>query len=246
MNFNFPPPSPIPERQRLPALAALVLAAHGALALLPAPSRPMAGRPGRIPSPDDTPELLRLSRGPGAAAPRPAGLPLGLLPPPPPPSLLPGTPAAATASPRPAAAVATAGLTPPALPVRLADAVAALRSQLAEAPTAALAAGDRDALVALQRRQWWLSAAQEPLAQQLWQRATPVETAPTALGRLPESSELGRLPDAAPSPLAAGDHHGRSLLGRETALLLWRQGGGVWLVRLPLGRKPENQTLTSP
>ena len=42
--------------------------------------------------------------------------------------------------------------------------------------------------------------------------------------------------------LGTGDWHGHSLVARQAALLLWRQAGGLWLLRLPL---PSAQTLTS-
>ena len=109
-------------------------------------------------------------------------------------------------------------------------------------PGPLLAAPERDQLAGLQRRQWWLSAAQESLAQQLWQTGSPVTALPDAQGPLPDDGELRRL---GPGPLAAlgsGDWHGHSLLSRQGALLIWRQVGDLWLLRLPW---PRTETLTS-
>lgn len=237
LNFSFPPLSSTVERRRLLPLALLVLLGHVALVLAPSPRRAAPGPASRIPIPaDDTPELLRLSRAPaGAAAARLAVVPLGA--PPPPPSLPPKG-----EGPAPAAAAPTAGAPAPALPARLADAAAALRTLQLRPPGPLLAAPERDQLAGLQRRQWWLSAAQESLAQQLWQTGSPVTALPDALGPLPDDGELRRL---GPGPLAAlgsGDWHGHSLLSRQGALLIWRQAGDLWLLRLPW---PRTETLTS-
>ena len=238
MNFSFPPLPLAVERRRLLPLALLVLLGHGVVVLAPSPRRPAPGSTSRIPIPaDDTPELLRLSR---AAAPveaaRLAAVPLGALPPPPP-SLLPQG-----EGPAPAVAAPTAGVPAPALPARLADAAAALRTLQLRAPGPLLAAPERDQLAALQRRQWWLSVAQESLAQQLWQKGSPVTDLPNTLGPLPEGGELRRLAAGPLAGLGSGDWHGHSLLSRQGALLIWRQGGDQWLLRLPW---PRSETLTS-
>ena len=244
MNFSFLPPRPgveplHPGLRRLIPVAVLALAVHGAVALWPASRRVPAGAAGRVPQPgDDTPELLRLSRGLAEPS-RLAPLPLAALPPPPP-SSLPlalAPPPAVVASMSPAAV-----LPPPALPTRLSEAAAALRQLLSQAPPAALATADREAISALQRRQWWLSGAQEAALQRIWQGGAVAENAPEALGKLAEDAELRRLPAEVVPVLGTGDWHGHSLVGRQVALLLWRQAGGLWLLRLPL---PSAQTLTS-
>lgn len=242
MNFSFPPLSSAVERRRLLTMALLVLLGHGVLGLALSLRRPASGSASRIPIPaDDTPELLRLSRAPlGAETPPLATVPLGALPPPPP-SLMPTAegPAPATAIPT---AAPSAGVPAPALPARLADAAAALRTLQLGSPGPLLAATERDQLAALQRRQWWLSAAQESLAQELWQKGGPVTALPDALGPLPEGGELRRLGAGPLVGLGSGDWHGHSLLSRQGALLIWRQAGKLWLLRLPW---PTPETLTS-
>lgn len=237
MNFNFPPLCSAGEWRRLLPMALLVLLGHGLLVLAPSPRRASPGSASRIPIPaEDTPELLRLSRAAaGAEAARLAAVPLAALPPPP--SLLPKG-----EGPAPAPAALTAGVPAPALPARLAEAAAALRTLQLRAPGPLVTAPERDQMAALQRRQWWLSAAQESLVQQLWQKSSPVTALPAALGPLPEGGELRRL-DAGPlAVLGSGDWHGHSLLSRQGALLIWRQAGELWLLRLPW---PRPETLTS-
>lgn len=253
MNFSFqslgasPDSLPPPGRRLLPfALVALIL--HGVVVAWPTPRRAPAAA-SRLPRPvDDTPELLRLHQT-ANPSPRLAGVPAGTLAladlPPPPPSLLPkaaGPPPGGAVPARPAAAVRQALPAPP-LPVRLAELATALRTLQRTAPPEALTASDRDTLVALQRRQWWLSSAQEPVLQRLWQRATPVEPPPESLGAAGREVELRRLPAGVPPELGAGDWHGHSLVGRETTLLLWRHDGLLWLLRLP--RQTGGETLTS-
>lgn len=238
MNFSFLPLSSAGERRRLLPLALLVLLGHVVLVLAPSPRRTSPGSASRIPAPaDDTPELLRLSRAAaGAEAPRLDAVPLGALPPPPP-SLLPNGD-----GPAPVPGAPTAGLPAPVLPARLADAAAALRSLQLRSPGPLLAATERDQLAALQRRQWWLSAAQESVAQQLWQKGGPVTAVPDALRPLPEGVELRRLAAGPLAALGSGDWHGHSLLSGQGALLIWRQAGELWLLRLPW---PRAETLTS-
>jgi hypothetical protein len=248
LNFSFPFLRFSPERSTaVPApwrhwwrLAALALGLHGLLVLGPEPPRP-GGRPSsRLASPaDDTPELLRLSGAADTPA-RISSVPLTALPPPPPALLPKGSLASPAAAP-----AAEAGLPLPPLPSRLPEAVAALRTLLRQPPGAALAGGDRELLVALQRRLFGLTAPQEPLAQALWQRAAVVPSPPDGLGGLPEEAELRRWPGASLPGFGAGDWHGHGLLGRQAALLVWRQAGTLWLVRLPLPREANDQTLTS-
>ena len=252
LNFSFPFLRPVPDAaapQHAPwrrwwFLAALALAVHAVWMLGAAPPRP-AGRPlSRLASPaDDTPELLRLNRAAGSPAALPT-VPLTPLPPPPP-ALLPKGAPAPLAVPGPV----QPGLAPPPLPTRLPEAVAALRLVIAQAPGAAIATGDRDAPVAMQRRLWWLTAAQEPLVLDLWQRAAAEPAPPDGLGPLPDEIALRRSSPADRSGLGPGDWHGHTLLGRQAALLLWRQAGRWWLVRIPMPRdtsgQPGAQTLTS-
>jgi hypothetical protein len=244
LNFSFPFRPVVSERptpQRLLPLLFLAVGVNALLLLWPV-QRPVApGRAGRVPAPaDDTPELLRLSRAAESPA-RLSSVPFTALPPPPP-SLLPKGSLAQV----PVTAVLNPALPAPSLPPRLAEAVPALLTLLRQLPAVAVAGGDRGALVALQRRQWWLTAAQEPLAVALWQRAALVPAPPEVLGRLPEDAELRRLPPGPVSELGAGDWHGHSLVTRQAALLLWRQAGGLWLLRLPLpAQEPVSKTLTS-
>ena len=244
MNFSFPFRPVVSERPTLQRLLPLLLLAVGvnALLVLWSVQRPAApARSGRVPAPaDDTPELLRLSRAEESPA-RLSSVPFTALPPPPPALLPKGSLAQAPVNPAPQPALPATSLPP-----RLAEAAPALRALLRQLPAAALPGSDRDALVALQRRQWWLTAAQEPLAVALWQRAALVPAPPEGLGRLPEDAELRRLPPGPVSGLGAGDWHGHSLVTRQAALLLWRQAEGLWLLRLPLpAPEPASKTLTS-
>ena len=243
MNFSFPFPPPAPDQSAWRRLWPLVLLAVGlnALWLLgPAPWRPITAPGARVPAPaDDTPELLRLGRAEPSSAPIP-GLPLTALPPPPP-SVLPNGAGLMPAQPAPL----PTPLLPP-LPAQLPDAAAALRAGLVQPAGTALASNERDALVGLQRRQWWLTASQDGLAQALWQRAKPLPVLPDGMGKLPSDAELRAMPEGGLAWLGAGDWHGRSLVGRQAALLIWRHGGKFWLLRLPLGEpEPGGKTLTS-
>lgn len=125
---------------------------------------------------------------------------------------------------------------------------------------------DREALVALQRRQIWLTASQERWLQQLWQRAErPSGTeedpgagarpgddgggerdTPPAPPELPGGVELrwlsAPLPAAGLAPLGPGDPHGSSLVGRRQLLLIWRQNGRLWLLRAGLPRSGKAAT----
>ncbi len=243
MNFSFPFLPADPERLPLARCLPFVLLAfgvHAALVLGPSPQRQQPARASRLASPaDDTPQLLRLSRAEEVPVPLSSGSFSAL--PPPPPALLPKGPLAPAATPE-----LQAALPLPPLPSRLSDAAAAFRSLLRQPPGLVPAAGDRDTFVALQRRLWWLTAAQEPLVQALWQRATVIPSIPDGLGPLPDAAELRRWTAADLPGLGAGNWHGHGLLGRQGALLLWRQDGSVWLLRLPLpDPEPAAKTLTS-
>jgi len=257
LNFSSPhrrphdhEPSGRQRQRQLLTLALALLVAHGAVLLLaPAQRRPGATGVERIPAvADDTPQLLRLSRATTAEPARLATVPLGDLPPPPP-SPLPIVGATAPQArqarqaPLPSPHTRGPGLPPPPLPSRLADAVAGLRSLQRITPGQALTAAERDLLVCLQRRQLWLASAQDAQAERLWQRATAVtDNLPAELDGLPEGAELRRLAADPPPELVAGDGHGQSLVGREATLLLWRQAGRLWLLRLPTPREPARST----
>jgi hypothetical protein len=232
---------------RLLPWALLALGVHAVLLLVPVSRQPGSGPAGRIALPaDDTPELLRLSR---AATPLTTipDLAIAGLPPPPPPSLMQGAadlPATASRGPEHTA------LPMPPLPRSLEAATTAMGALVRLQPQAALIGPDRDALVALQRRQWWLSAAQEPRLATLWKRAAVVEPRPAALGKLPEGAELRRLADPSAAGLNQHDWHGHSLVGRQVALLLWREAGSLWLMKLPTPPEqasgPDPKTITTP
>ena len=289
MSFNFPP-LPAAAETRLRRLAPwllLALGLHAGLALWPRPQRP-ASRLARLTVADDTPRLLQLSRAQAAAAGGSTALatvPIGLLPPPPPLGVAwsrdeggaapaagenPGgnrQAAAGSRSPgqsrRGAGAAPQAGSGPLPLPTGLpAQAATALAGALtlAGAPPAGAQPSEREALVALQRRQLWLAANQERWLQQLWQRGERPggsstgsgtgpggsasgdegEAAAAAPPELPDGVELRRLPGSlAPTdlaPLAGTDPHGTSLVGRRQLLLIWRHNGRLWLVRAGLLR----------
>ena len=161
---------------------------------------------------DDTATLLRWSRmAPGlGAASSLATIPLqGLagLPPPPPSSL----PAASN----------SAGLPrQPSEAFRLARQVAT-----GGRPREAGAA-----LVALQRRQWWLLPGQERALQALWDRGQEQEL-PASLGSLPEEISLRLSSPSAAAPLAFAELHGRSLIDGDQLWLFWQQGESLWLLR---------------
>jgi hypothetical protein len=237
---------------RLLPWALLALGVHAGLLLVPVSRQPASGPAGRIALPaDDTPELLRLSR---AATPLTTipDLAIAGLPPPPPPSLLHGAavlPATASRAPE-HTGLPVPALPMPALPGSLEAATSAMGALVRLQPQAALLGPDRDGLVALQRRQWWLSAVQEPRLATLWKRAAVVEPRPAALGKLPEGVELRRLGDPSAAGLSPHDWHGHSLVGRQGVLLLWRQAGSLWLVKLPMPAEqvsgPDPKTITAP
>ncbi|MEX0588136.1 MAG: hypothetical protein WD136_02670 [Cyanobium sp.] len=186
---------------------------------------------------DDTPTLLRWSRMP----PAPAAASLQTIPlqglatlPPPPPATLPAgaltiAPAASlrapTALPRKSPPVSQAvGLPPqPGEAFRLARLVA--QEPRPKDPSIAL--------VAVQRRQWWLLPGQHKALQILW--ASGLEQAsPAGLGTVPEGVAIRKAAVAAAAPLALKELHGTSLLDGDQLWLLWRQGTNLWILRSPL------------
>jgi hypothetical protein len=261
LNFNFPalPPAlALGLRRRLPLLL-LILAANLALALAPTDrGTPGVNRNQRLAITDDSPELLRFSRSQSLATvlpiPNLSNLPGGLATLPPPPTNLPLVkagnlpPFPAESQPqRPSATPAPVQLPPPRLPDRASVALEAIRQLVRPAaPTATNPdrALGRDELAAIQRRQWWLSGGQEPVLQQLWQGGVsvspPSSQSPSPLADLPAGVELRQLPAGAWERLGLVDPHGHSLVGRSAAVLIWRQGGKFWVLRLPLGEALTN------
>lgn len=244
----------------LPALAAALLCQAALLALLrPSPSG--SGQPRQTSQPaDDTPELLRLSRGllQAAAAPSTGLSQLLTLPLPPPPQLAASPPAPASpapvqtsaARPRPpqaaASAAAPAAAKPAAPPTTAAAQVAVppagqLPSQpgqalagakaIASGPQALPAEGASPTQVALQRRQWWLSPQEANQLQQAWEQAEAAE-APDDWQTLPPAVQLRQAERRILGSLAAGDPRGRSLVSREQITLLWGSGPQLWMLRL--------------
>lgn len=235
MNFSFPP---LPARLADPRLRrwgpALLAALVFQLLVLQAirPSGPEARRSRRAALADDTPTLLRWSRTPVRLA-EAAALPtiplqgLSVLPPPPPSSL----PVGPLVRERPAPAPPLAD----GLPRQPGEALLLAR-QVAQAglPKESPSA----ALVAVQRRQWWLLPGQGKLLASLLEAR--VEMAPpAALGPLPDGVAIRKVAAAAAAPLALGELHGRSLLESDQLWLFWRQGPTLWLLRAPLaGSEP--------
>ena len=213
-------------RRWAPALLAALICQVLLLMALPQPGS-VGRRARRAVLADDTATLLRWSRmAPGlGAASSLATIPLqGLagLPPPPPSSL----PAASN----------SAGLPrQPSEAFRLARQVA-----MAGRPREAGAA-----LVALQRRQWWLLPGQERALQALWDRGQEQEL-PASLGSLPEDISLRLSSPSAAAPLALAELHGRSLIDGDQLWLFWQQGESLWLLRGSLlGAQPTSPP-TSP
>ncbi|HBH72778.1 MAG TPA: hypothetical protein DDY43_04915 [Synechococcales bacterium UBA10510] len=235
----------------------LILAANLALALAPTDrGNPGANRNQRLAITDDSPELLRFSRSQSLAMVLPGGnlanMPGGLATLPPPPTNLPlvkagnlpemssakGPSSQAPVGPGKSGGSAfLMNLAPPGLPDRASVALEALRQLVGPATTGTDPDSGlgRDQLAAIQRRQWWLSSGQEPILQQLWQAGVSVSQPPTPLADLPAAVELRRLPAGVTGRLGLPEPHGHSLVGRNTAVLLWRLGSEVWALRLPLG-----------
>lgn len=100
------------------------------------------------------------------------------------------------------------------------------------------------ALVALQRRQWWLLPGQERALLALWDRAKEQEL-PASLGNLPEDISLRLSSSSAAAPLAFAELHGRSLIDGDRLWLFWQQGESLWLLRGSLlGAPPPLPALT--
>jgi hypothetical protein len=247
----------------LPALAAALLCQAALLALLrPSPSG--SGQPRQTSQPaDDTPELLRLSRGllQAAAAPRPGLSQLLTLPLPPPPQLAASPPApagpapvqASAARPRPPQAPASAAAPAAAKPAA-APAAAAAAAQVAVPPAGQLPSQPGQALAGAKaiasgpqalpaegasptqvalQRRQWWLSPQE--ANQLQQAWEQAEAAeaPDDWQTLPPAVQLRQVERRNLGSLAAGDPRGRSLVSREQITLIWGSGTQLWLLRLP-------------
>jgi len=238
-------------------LLLLILAGNLALALAPTDrGNPRIQRSQRLAITDDSPELLRFSRSQSLAAMQPSGylanIPGGLTTLPPPPSNLPlvkpGNLSAMSSAKGPnskgfghpgktGGSALLINLAPPVLPDRASVAIEAIRQLVEPAATGTDpdSALGRDQLAAIQRRQWWLSIGQEQVLQQLWQAGISVSQPPTTLADLPAAVEPRRLPAGMTERLGLSEPHGHSLVGRNAAVLLWRLGGEVWALRLPMG-----------
>ena len=86
------------------------------------------------------------------------------------------------------------------------------------------------ALVALQRRQWWLLPGQERALLALWDGGKEQEL-PASLGTLPEDISLRLSSPSAAAPLALAELHGRSLIDGYRLWLFWQQGESLFLLR---------------
>jgi len=247
----------------LPALGAALLCQAGLIGLLrPSHSSTgRTAASGQETKPvDDTPELMRLTRNllQSPTAPNPGLAQLLSLPLPPPPELTKApqpqpqptsskvpcptqpTPAKAKTAQAPAPnssapkptpptpAAPAAGELPgqPGLALDLARAIAAGKQSLP-------AEGASPAQVALQRRQWWLTAQESSQLQRAWDQAESA-AAPDAWSHLPAGAQLRRVDRESLGALAAGDPRGRTLVNREQITLLWASGPELWLLRLPL------------
>ena len=227
----------------IPLLAALVL--H-ALLLAAASWRP--GRTGAAPPlrPDDTPELLVFSRLPPEPAP-PSGIPLpppDLLPAPPPPPL-PSRPLRPSGQPL---ASATRRVSQPSRPsprrpagrrpARIARAASPPARAASPAATAAPAAADGATAAAI------ASPGQPeavPRWRLLWQDAEggaalppPPAALAAALAVAPPPAELRRLPLQRARQEGLEPDSGQLLRLDGHRLLLWIEGGDLWLLRTPV------------
>ena len=220
-----------------PALvAALVCQLLVVLAVPPVGPDPRRGR--RAAFADDTPTLLRWSRTPaGAPAASLQAIPLqGLAAlPPPPPSTLPneaftGAPTAFSTEAPAARPVEAEGA---GLPRQPGEAFRLAR-QVAQAPQPKQASA---AVVAVQRRLWWLLPGQDKALQALWEGGLE-QALPPALGSVPEGVAVRQVAASAAAPLALAALHGRSLLEGDQLWLLWRQGPSLWIVRGALESSP--------
>jgi len=190
----------------------------GQLLALPLPPPPELAPTPPPPPPESTPKSKPKPQVTSAPVPPPAP---SKAPQPPSSSSRPSAPKPAASAPLPSDLPAQ-----PAQALELAKAIAAGRQTLP-------AEGASPAQVALQRRQWWLSAQDSDQLQRAWDQAEVAE-APDAWGALPAGVQLRRVERQALGPLAAGDARGRSLLSREQITLLWGSAAQLWLLRLPM------------
>lgn len=178
---------------------------------------------------DDTPTLLRWSRTPAATpAPSLQAIPLqGLaaLPPPPPSTLPNGAFAIAPVK------VEAEGAGLPRQPGE----TFRLARQVAQGPRPKQASA---AVVAVQRRQWWLLPNQNKALQALWDGGLE-QALPPSLGPVPEGVAVRQVAVSAAAPLALAALHGRSLLDGDQLWLLWRQGASLWILRGSVESSPE-------
>jgi len=235
LNFSFLPlPRPLADpalRRWAPALIAAGLCqAWLLLALVPPGAEGRRSR--RLAAPDDTPTLLRWSRLPSQQA---AAAALPVIPlqglsalPPPPPSTLPTEPEAR--SPGPLRQGTRAPSQADGLPAQPGAAFALVR-QVArgewpqEPPS--------PALVAVQRRQWWLLPAQTRALEALWTGGVEKPWPPN-LGAVPPGVSVRQVPVTAAASLSLAELHGRSLRSGDELWLLWQQGSRLWILRGPV------------
>jgi hypothetical protein len=196
------------------------------------PSGPELRRARRAALADDTPTLLRWSR----LAPRQAeaaALPtiplqgLSALPPPPPSSL----PTESEAkSPGPLRQGGRAPSQPDGLPAQPGVAFALVRQvALGEWPQEP----PIPALVAVQRRQWWLLPAQTRALEALWTGGVE-KPWPQNLGAVPKDVSVRQVPVTAAASLSLAELHGCSLRSGDDLWLLWQQGSRLWILRGPV------------
>lgn len=226
-----------------PALIAALVCQWLLVVALP-PAGPDSRRARRAAFIDDTPSLLRWSRTPAAAS----AVSLQTIPlqglatlPPPPPSTLPN--GAVTSAPAPAPVPRPVGAPGSAtrvvehkgagLPGQSGDTFRLAR-QVAQASRLQPATA---AMVAVQRRQWWLLAEQNKALEALWESGQE-QAPPAALGSLPEGVAVRQVAVSAAAPLAFEELHGRSLLDGDQLWLLWRQGAHLWILRGSLESNP--------
>ena len=217
-------------RRWAPALIAAGLCQAWLLLAL-VPPAPDGRRSGRIAAPDDTPTLLRWSRLPNQQA-ATAALPviplqgLSALPPPPP-SSLPTEPEARGPGPLRLGGGAPSpadGLPPqPGAAFALVRLVA--RGEWPQDPPS-------QALVAVQRRQWWLLPAQSRALEDLWTGGVEKPWPPN-LGAVPPGVSVRQVPVTAAASLSLAELHGRSLRSGDELWLLWQQGSRLWILRGP-------------
>ena len=230
-------------RRWAPALLAALLCQVLLLMALPQPGND-GRRARRAVLADDTATLLRWSRtAPGfGAISTLATIPLqGLagLPPPPPSSLPAGAFAGDSQSEQSRSQPTTSNSG--GLPRQPSEAFRLARQ-------VAMAGRPREvgaALVALQRRQWWLLPGQERALLALWDRGKEQEL-PASLGSLPEDISLRLSSPSAAAPLALAELHGRSLIDGNQLWLFWLQGESLWLLRGSLLGAPPPPTSPPP